>query len=61
MVAYGLTAHQAFEMLRWWSQDSNVKVRDLAERLTEAASRGTATEPAIRTTFDALLREVSSR
>lgn len=60
MVAYGLGADQAFEMLRWWSQDGNVKVRDLAVRLTGAASRGTATGPAVRTMFDALLRDASS-
>lgn len=60
MVAYGLDADQAFEMLRWWSQVRNVKVRDLAERLTEAASRGASTGPALRATFDALIDEASS-
>lgn len=61
MVAYGLTASQAFEMLRWWSQDRNVKVRDLAVRLTDGASRGTLSGPSLRTTFDALLDDVSKQ
>ncbi len=57
MVAYGLDADQAFEMLRWWSQDRNVKVRDLAAGLTEAARRGRAAQPALRATFDRLLHD----
>ena len=60
MVAYGLDADQAFEMLRWWSQDRNVKVRDLAARVTEAASGGAATAPPIRAMFDGLLHDVST-
>lgn len=59
MVVYGLTASQAFEMLRWWSQNRNVKVRELAVRLTEGASRGTVTGPPLRAAFDALLDDVS--
>lgn len=59
MAAFGLGADQAFEMLRWWSQDRNVKVRDLAARLTGAASRGAATGPEIRRTFDALLNDAA--
>ncbi len=59
MVAFGLDADRAFEMLRWWSQDRNVRVRDLAARLTRAASQGTATGPAIRRTFDALLHDAA--
>ncbi len=61
MVAYGLDPDQAFGMLRWWSQNKNVKVRDLAARLVEAASRGAASGAEIRNTFDALLHDVSKK
>ena len=60
MVAYGLDAEQAFEMLRWWSQDKNVRVRDLAARLVAAASAGASTDVAIRTTFDDLLHDLTA-
>lgn len=61
MVAYGLTSEQAFGMLRWWSQNKNVKVRDLAARLVEAASKGAASGLEIRKTFDALLHDLSGQ
>jgi hypothetical protein len=61
MVAYGLNSEQAFGMLRWWSQNKNVKVRDLAGRLVEAASRGAASGLEIRKTFDTLLRDLSGQ
>jgi hypothetical protein len=61
MVAYGLNSDQAFGMLRWWSQNKNVKVRDLAARLIEAASKGAASGIEIRKTFDALLHDLSDR
>lgn len=60
MVAYGLDADRAFDMLRWWSQNSNVKVRVLAGRLVEASSRGAASGQAVRETFDELLHDVSA-
>lgn len=34
MVVYGITADAAFELLRWRSQEANVKLRLLAERIT---------------------------
>lgn len=61
MVAYGLNSEQAFGMLRWWSQNKNVKVRDLASRLVEAASSGAASGLEIRKTFDALLHDLSAQ
>lgn len=61
MVAYGLTSDQAFAMLRWWSQNKNVKVRDLAARLVEAASTGAASGLEVRGTFDALLHDLSEQ
>lgn len=33
MLVYGLTAERAFELLKWRSQTSNVKLRVLAEQL----------------------------
>jgi len=55
MLAYGLDADQAFAMLRWWSRSKNVKVRDLAEHLTEIASSGELTDQPLRRTMDNLL------
>ncbi len=36
MFTYGITAEQAFHVLRWRSQETNTKLRDLAERLAAA-------------------------
>jgi ANTAR domain len=33
MMAYGIDAHTAFDLLRWRSQQANVKLRPLAEQL----------------------------
>lgn len=60
MVAYGLDGDGAFDMLRWWSQNRNMKVRDLAGRLVEAASRGATSATEIRETFDELLHDVTA-
>ncbi len=40
MLAQSVSADEAFDLLRAYSQDSNVKVRDLAERLVTAVSQG---------------------
>ena len=40
MLAQGVDADEAFMLLRAHSQDSNIKVRDLAERLVRAGRRG---------------------
>jgi len=37
MLAYGLSPDAAFTMLEWWSKNHNVKIRDLATRLMDAA------------------------
>ncbi|MBM7516171.1 ANTAR domain-containing protein [Nocardioides nitrophenolicus] len=55
MLAYGLDADQAFAMLRWWSRSKNMKVRDLAEHLTQVASNGDLTDQPLRRTMDNLL------
>ena len=36
MVGYGITAERAFDILVWRSQETNIKVRDLAERFVAA-------------------------
>lgn len=38
MVAFGVTSDQAFEVLRAHSQDNNIKVHHLAEKLVEAVA-----------------------
>ncbi len=40
MLVYGMDDDAAFDLLRWYSQRSNVKLRDLAETLVGAASQG---------------------
>lgn len=39
MLAHGVDADEAFGLLRAYSQDSNVKVRDLADRLVELVAK----------------------
>nr|WP_232006746.1 PAS and ANTAR domain-containing protein [Mycobacterium sp. 1245805.9] len=38
MSAYGISADRAFEILAWRSQETNLKVRDLAARFLEAVA-----------------------
>jgi hypothetical protein len=57
MLAYGLDADQAFAMLRWWSRNKNMKVRDIAEHLTELSSAGELTDSSLRRTVDNLLHD----
>jgi ribosomal protein S28E/S33 len=59
MLAYGLDADQAFAMLQWWSSSRNVKIRDLANRLIDAARAGEASDTGIRNRFDVLLHDIS--
>lgn len=59
MLAYGLDSEQAFAMLRWWSRNRNIKVRDLAVRLVELAGTGEASDGDLRGRFDALLHDIS--
>ncbi len=40
MLVYGMDGDAAFDLLRWYSQRSNVKLRELAEALVGAASQG---------------------
>jgi anti-anti-sigma factor len=40
MLVYGMDDDTAFNLLRWYSQRSNVKLRDLADTLVSAAAQG---------------------
>ncbi len=60
MLAYGLDSDQAFAMLRWWSRNRNVKVRDLAERLVELARDGEASDIELRSSLDTALHDLTS-
>ncbi|HEY5877311.1 MAG TPA: ANTAR domain-containing protein [Nakamurella sp.] len=40
MLVYGMDDDAAFELLKWYSQRSNIKLRELAETLVSAASQG---------------------
>jgi hypothetical protein len=60
MLGYGLDADAAFAMLRWWSRNRNVKVRELAERLIEVARMGQMSHPGLRGLLDALIHDVTT-
>ncbi|WP_054812462.1 PAS and ANTAR domain-containing protein [Nocardia arizonensis] len=58
MLAYGIGADQAFSLLVWRSQDTNVRVRVLAEKLVAALSHLEGATAQVRTRFDHLLLTV---
>ncbi|MBL1074132.1 PAS and ANTAR domain-containing protein [Nocardia sp. 2] len=61
MLVYGINAEQAFRVLTWRSQETNTKLRTLAQQLVAeiSAMGGTAVE--LRTRFDHLLLTVHQR
>ncbi|MFR9749492.1 PAS and ANTAR domain-containing protein [Nocardia sp. 004] len=61
MFVYGINADQAFRVLRWRSQETNTKIRVLAEQLVAdiVAMGGAATQQ--RTRFDHILLTVHHR
>ncbi|MFI6871730.1 PAS and ANTAR domain-containing protein [Nocardia sp. NPDC050406] len=61
MLVYGINSEQAFRVLTWRSQETNTKLRNLAQQLVSelAAMGGTAVE--LRTRFDHLLLTVHQR
>ncbi len=59
MLVYGFGPDAAFSMLRWWSRNRNVKVRDLAEALMQASQDGEVTAPAFRGRVDGLLYDLT--
>jgi PAS domain-containing protein len=60
MLAYGLEADQAFSMLRWWSRNHNVKVRELSARLVVAAGSGEISDADLRGAIDAQLHDITA-
>ncbi|WP_408638885.1 ANTAR domain-containing protein [Nocardia gipuzkoensis] len=55
MLAYGLTAEQAFQVLRWRSQETNTKLRVLATKLVTVAAAAGGGPVQQRTQLDHLL------
>lgn len=60
MLGYGLDADAAFAMLKWWSRNRNVKVRDIADRLLAVAREGHVSHPGLRRLLDALLDDLTA-
>jgi hypothetical protein len=60
MLGYGLDADAAFAMLRWWSRNRNVKVRDLADRLIAVARQGHMSHPGLRGLLDSLIDDLTT-
>lgn len=60
MLIYGFSDSAAFDLLRWLSQEANVKLRRLAEQITEDF-RELGPALASRSEFDHLLLTASSR
>lgn len=58
MLAYGLDSDQAFAMLRWWSRNRNVKIRDLATQLVDVARGGQFSDADLRGGIDVFLHDV---
>lgn len=58
MLAYGITAEQAFRVLRWRARETGCSVRDLASRLTIEMSGSTDVAVGLWTRFDHLLLTV---
>ncbi|ATQ28881.1 PAS and ANTAR domain-containing protein [Rhodococcus ruber] len=61
MAVYRIQADHAFEILAWRSQESNVKLRALAEQLVRDVSTGLDVPTTFRNEFDHLLMTVHER
>jgi hypothetical protein len=62
MMVYGIDADAAFDVLKWRSQESNIKLRLLAEQLmSEFQSLRYGESPPPRSTFDQLLLTAQRR
>ncbi|WP_438944075.1 ANTAR domain-containing protein [Nocardia blacklockiae] len=61
MRVYRINAHQAFDVLRWRSQETNVKLRDLCAQLIAELDTVLPAPPAVRADFDHLLLTVHTR
>ncbi|WP_442943871.1 PAS and ANTAR domain-containing protein [Nocardia sp. NBC_00508] len=61
MLVYGVSAEQAFRVLSWRSQETNVKLRTLAARLVADLPGLTGATVGLRTQFDHLLLTAHER
>ncbi|MGK8488681.1 PAS and ANTAR domain-containing protein [Nocardia asiatica] len=61
MLVYGIGAEQAFRVLSWRSQETNVKLRALAARLVADLPGLAGVTPGLRTEFDHLLLTAHER
>lgn len=55
MLAYGITSERAFDILRWRSQETNVKLRDFAAMLIDQVRAGCVLADGPLSRFDHLL------
>ena len=61
MAIYGLDADAAFELLRWQSQNYNVKLRSIAEQVAKDFTDASRHQAFDRTAYDGLLLTVHER
>ncbi|WP_378742975.1 PAS and ANTAR domain-containing protein [Nocardia brasiliensis] len=61
MLVYGVSAEQAFRVLSWRSQETNIKLRALASRLVADLDSLTDSTVGLRTQFDHLLLTAHER
>ncbi|MGW4843329.1 PAS and ANTAR domain-containing protein [Nocardia brasiliensis] len=61
MLVYGVNAEQAFRVLSWRSQETNIKLRTLASRLVADLEALTNSTVGLRTQFDHLLLTAHER
>jgi ANTAR domain/PAS fold len=61
MYVYRVSAEQAFRVLQWRSQETNVKLRALAKQLLVEVTTLMAPAPAVQSQFDHLLLTVHER
>lgn len=61
MLGYGVPADRAFEILAWRSQETNVKLRDIAERLVEAVTAASLLPSGAASRLDHLLLTAHQR
>lgn len=61
MLVYGISAEKAFDVLVWRSQETNTKLRRLAQRLVAELSEAANAPTGLRTVFDHLLLTVHER
>jgi len=61
MCVYGIGPDAAFDILKWRSQDANIKLRALAEQLVADVLKRDEGSPALRPMFDKLLLTAHER